>query len=84
MIFQGLEQQLNTALISQVLPRIRNGKLKLAIDLNLIPYYGQPSEFAFHNAIKLLKKLWPNFIARIAIYYNLFRTAIDKSRINNS
>ena len=44
MIFQGLEPQLNRALISQVLPRIRKGKLKLAIDLNLIPYYGQPSE----------------------------------------
>ena len=44
MIFQGLEPQLNTALISQVLPRIRKGKLQLAIDLNLIPDYGQPSE----------------------------------------
>lgn len=42
--FSELESQLNTALLSQVLPRIRKGKLKLAIDLNLIPYYGQPSE----------------------------------------
>lgn len=39
--FSELESQLNTALLSQILPR---GKLKLAIDLNLIPYYGQPSE----------------------------------------
>ena len=31
-------------MLSQILPRIRKGKLKLAIDLNLIPYYGQPSE----------------------------------------
>ena len=42
--FSELESQLNTALLSQILPRIRKGKLKLAIDLNLIPYYGQPSE----------------------------------------
>lgn len=41
--FPELEAQLNSALISQVLPRIRKGKLKLAIDLNLIPYYGKPS-----------------------------------------
>lgn len=41
--FTDLEAQLNSALISQVLPRISKGKLKLAIDLNLIPYYGKPS-----------------------------------------
>lgn len=42
--FETLESQVNLALKSQVLPRIRKGKLKLAIDLNLIPYYGEPSE----------------------------------------
>lgn len=42
--FTELEHQLNSALISQVLPSISKGKLKLAIDLNLIPYYGKPSE----------------------------------------
>lgn len=42
--FETLESQVNLALKSQVLPRIIQGKLKLAIDLNLIPYYGEPSE----------------------------------------
>ncbi len=42
--FFTLETQLNAALRSQRLPRIKKGKLKLAIDLNLIPYYGNPSE----------------------------------------
>ena len=42
--FKELESQLNSALISQILPRISKGKLKLAIDLNLIPYYGKPSQ----------------------------------------
>jgi putative transposase len=42
--FQSLENQINSALLSKILPRIKQGKLKLAIDLNLIPYYGKPSE----------------------------------------
>ncbi len=41
--FEELESNLNLALQSRVLPRIKKGKLKLAIDLNLIPYYGNPS-----------------------------------------
>lgn len=40
---QELEKQLNSALVSRTLPQIKKGKLKLAIDLNLIPYYGEPS-----------------------------------------
>ncbi len=35
--FKELENQLNLALISKLPPRIRKGKHKLAIDLNLIP-----------------------------------------------
>jgi putative transposase len=42
--FEELEFQVNLALKSQILPGIRKGKLKLAIDLNLIPYYGEYSE----------------------------------------
>ena len=42
--FKELENQLNLALISKLPPRIRKGKHKLAIDLNLIPYYGNPSQ----------------------------------------
>jgi hypothetical protein len=42
--FEELEFQVNLALKSQILPSIRKGKLKLAIDLNLIPYYGEYSE----------------------------------------
>lgn len=38
------EESLNQALKSRIPPRIRKGKLKIAIDLNLIPYYGVPSE----------------------------------------
>ena len=41
--FPELEIQLNLALISRLPRRIKKGKLKLAIDLNLIPYYGKPS-----------------------------------------
>ncbi|MGB5592794.1 MAG: hypothetical protein WBM62_02005 [Crocosphaera sp.] len=42
--FEELEAQLNSALRSRTLPGIKKGKLKLAIDLNLIPYYGNPTE----------------------------------------
>lgn len=42
--FSELEIQLNLALISRLPRRIKKGKLKLAIDLNLIPYYGNPSK----------------------------------------
>lgn len=41
--FVELESQINTALKSKTLPSITQGKLKLAIDLNLIPYYGNPT-----------------------------------------
>lgn len=42
--FSELETQLNLALISRLTRRIKKRKLKLAIDLNLIPYYGKPSK----------------------------------------
>lgn len=41
--FEDLEKQLNSALKSRKLPGIKKGKLKLAIDFNLIPYYGNPN-----------------------------------------
>lgn len=41
--FPELETQLNLALISKLPRRIKKRKLKLAIDLNLIPYYGKPN-----------------------------------------
>ena len=41
---EALEHDLNEALQSRIPPRIRGGKQKVAIDLNLIPYYGTPSE----------------------------------------
>jgi hypothetical protein len=41
--FEDLERQINQALKSRVPRGIKNGYLKLAIDLNLIPYYGKPS-----------------------------------------
>ena len=42
--FSELETQLNLALISKLPRRIKKRKLKLAIDLNLIPYYGKPNK----------------------------------------
>lgn len=41
--FEELEKQINQALKSRVPKGIKKGHLKLAIDLNLIPYYGKPS-----------------------------------------
>ena len=41
--FEDLERQINQALKSRVPRGIKKGHLKLAIDLNLIPYYGKPS-----------------------------------------
>ena len=42
--FPELETQLNLALISRLPRRIKKRNLKLAIDLNLIPYYGKPTK----------------------------------------
>jgi putative transposase len=39
-----LEGQLNAALQSRVPPKIRQGRHRIAIDLHLIPYYGNPTE----------------------------------------
>lgn len=41
--FEELESQLNKALQSRIPPRIKKGRQQVAIDLNLIPYYGKPS-----------------------------------------
>lgn len=41
--FEELEKQLNLSLKSRIFPRLKKKKLKLAIDLNLIPCYGDPS-----------------------------------------
>ena len=42
--FEQLETQLNLALANQIPRGIKKSHLKLAIDLNLIPYYGNPSD----------------------------------------
>ena len=41
---EELEEQLNQALRSRTPGRLHNSRQKLAIDLNLIPYYGTPCE----------------------------------------
>jgi hypothetical protein len=41
--FEELETSINSALKSKLLPRINKTQLSLAVDLNLIPYYGEPS-----------------------------------------
>ncbi|BBD70516.1 transposase, IS4 (plasmid) [Nostoc commune HK-02] len=41
--FEDLEIQINQALKSRIPIGIEKGYLKIAIDLNLIPYYGNPS-----------------------------------------
>lgn len=40
--FEQLENQINLALKSRIPRRIKNASHKIAIDLNLIPYYGKP------------------------------------------
>ena len=42
--FKELEKELNQALITKLPSRIKKRKHKLAIDFNLIPYYGQPTK----------------------------------------
>jgi putative transposase len=55
--FVELEQQLNSSLKSQIPKGLSQKKQSLAIDLNLIPYYGQPSEsetpFIYRSQAKL-------------------------------
>ena len=41
--FEELEFRLNKALKSRIPPRIKKQRQRVAIDLNLIPYYGSPS-----------------------------------------
>ena len=45
--FEELEGQINQALKSRIPQGIKKGCLRIAIDLNLIPYYGQPTEEEF-------------------------------------
>ncbi len=42
--FKELEAKINQALTSKIPRRIKKRKHKLAIDINLIPYYGHPSK----------------------------------------
>lgn len=42
--FEELEAQINQALKSRIPPGIKKCRLKIAIDLNLIPYYGKPKK----------------------------------------
>lgn len=42
--FEELEVKINQALKSRIPSRIKKGCLKFAIDLNLIPYYGNPTD----------------------------------------
>ncbi|MEL6165699.1 MAG: hypothetical protein AAFR37_18755 [Cyanobacteria bacterium J06628_3] len=42
--FEELEVRINQALKSRIPSRIKKGYLKIAIDLNLIPYYGNPTD----------------------------------------
>lgn len=42
--FEEVEKQFNLALKTQLPAGLKKKKLKLAIDLNLIPYYGNPTE----------------------------------------
>ncbi len=41
--FDDLEKSLNSAWKSPLLPQGKKTRLRLAIDFNLIPYYGEPS-----------------------------------------
>ena len=41
--FEQIEQQVNSALKSRIPQRIKKNRHRIAIDLNLIPYYGEPN-----------------------------------------
>lgn len=55
--FAELEQQLNQALKKQIPPGLKKQKQSIAIDLNLIPYYGEASKeeapFIYRSQAKL-------------------------------
>jgi hypothetical protein len=42
--FKQVENQLNSALKSKTPPGLKKKNLVIAIDLNLIPYYGKPKD----------------------------------------
>jgi putative transposase len=55
--FVQLEKQINLALKNQIPPGLKKQKQSIAIDLNLIPYYGEPSKqeapFIYRSEAKL-------------------------------
>jgi len=64
-----LEIQLNNAIQSRLPSRIRGGKQRLAIDFNLIPYYGKPTESELPYIIRNQAKLGTgSFYAYASVY----------------
>ena len=69
--FEDLEQEVNQALISKLPRRIKKRKHKLAIDLNLISYYGTSREKEEDYIYRSKRKKWNLFIFRLCYYlYN--------------
>lgn len=55
--FNELEKQINLALKNKITPGLKKQKQAIAVDLNLIPYYGEPSKeeapFIYRSQAKL-------------------------------
>ncbi len=66
--FVGVEQQLNLALKSQIPQGLRKKKQSLAIDLNLIPYDGEPSQEEAAFIYRSQAKLGSSFYAYATLY----------------
>ena len=73
--FQELENQLNEALISKLPRRIKKRKLKLAVDLNLIPYYGEPTK---HEQDYIYRSQAKNGTCSFYAYASLYIIAKNK------
>ncbi len=69
--FSELEKEINQALISKLPRRIKKRKHKLALDLNLIPYYGQAREKESDYICRSKREKWNLFIFCLCYYlYN--------------
>jgi len=56
--FEELEIQINQALKSRIPLGLKKGCLKLAIDLNLICYYGKPTESILDFGLTPYRRCW--------------------------
>ena len=63
--FEELEKRINQALKSRIPLGLKKGCLKIAIDLNLICYYGHPTVLGITLHISKSSQIWYLFILRL-------------------